>query len=140
MLRSTHRRIDIKFYPRVSLPFAQLYFTGNAYFNRSMRLYAKQAGYSLSDHGLCKTRRKKVGKTWHITAKSKSLPAKDEREVFELLGLRWVEPKDRNGYDAVAEQKMGEAGDEVGMEELSQSQGSHGSGVEWVMGFASQDD
>ena len=51
-----HRRVDIKWYPYDQLPFAQLYFTGSAYFNRSMRLYAKTIGFSLSDHGLQPTK------------------------------------------------------------------------------------
>ena len=40
-------------YPWPQYPFALLYFTGSAYFNRSMRLYAKRAhSMCLSDHGL----------------------------------------------------------------------------------------
>lgn len=35
-----NRRIDIKVYPKSQFPFAILYFTGSAYFNRSMRLFA----------------------------------------------------------------------------------------------------
>jgi DNA polymerase lambda len=49
---STHRRIDIKIYPRRNVGFALLYFTGSAHFNRSMRLYARKVGLSLSDHGI----------------------------------------------------------------------------------------
>lgn len=47
-----HRRIDIKVYPKDQYGFALLYFTGSDYFNRSMRLFAEQKGYTLSDHGL----------------------------------------------------------------------------------------
>lgn len=36
------RRIDIKFYPWRERIFAALYFTGNGYFNRSMRLWASR--------------------------------------------------------------------------------------------------
>ena len=36
------RRIDIKFYPWRERIFASLYFTGNGYFNRSMRLWASK--------------------------------------------------------------------------------------------------
>ncbi len=36
------RRIDIKFYPWRERIFASLYFTGNGYFNRSMRLWASR--------------------------------------------------------------------------------------------------
>lgn len=47
-----HRRIDIKVYPKDQYGFAILYFTGSDYFNRSMRLFAEQKGFTLSDHGL----------------------------------------------------------------------------------------
>jgi len=47
-----HRRIDIKVYPETERPFALLAFTGSGHFNRSMRLYARRAGYTLSDHNI----------------------------------------------------------------------------------------
>ena len=46
------RRIDLKVYPPDLMPYALLYFTGSAHFNRSMRYYAKRWGWSLSDKGL----------------------------------------------------------------------------------------
>jgi len=49
---SLHRRIDIKYYPREFYGFGVLYFTGNQQYNRSMRLFARKKGYSLSDRGL----------------------------------------------------------------------------------------
>jgi DNA polymerase lambda len=49
-----HRRLDIKIYLKQFYPFALLYFTGSAYFNRSMRLFAAKVGYNLSDLGLQK--------------------------------------------------------------------------------------
>lgn len=47
-----HRRIDIRYYPRETLPFALLYFTGSASFNRRMRQYLNECGWALSDVGL----------------------------------------------------------------------------------------
>jgi len=44
-----HRRIDLKSYPRSYVPFALLYFTGSAHFNRSMRLFCRQKNMTLSD-------------------------------------------------------------------------------------------
>ena len=48
-----HHRIDIKYYPLDQYAYATLYFTGSDMFNRSMRLYARKLGYSLSDRGMC---------------------------------------------------------------------------------------
>jgi len=47
-----HHRIDIKYYPIQQFAFATLYFTGSDMFNRSMRLFARKKGLSLSDHGI----------------------------------------------------------------------------------------
>ena len=50
------RRIDIKFYPYRERAYAMLYFTGNGFFNRSMRLWAsKEKGMILNDHVSPKT-------------------------------------------------------------------------------------
>jgi hypothetical protein len=79
-----HRRIDMKCYPMEEMPFALLYFTGNAYFNRSMRWYAKRKGLTLSDHGLCEcVRQRNVGKILiHDSVKVKC-----EKDIFDCLGL-----------------------------------------------------
>ena len=61
----THHRIDIKYYPIEQFAFATLYFTGSDMFNRSMRLYARKKGYSLSDHGICEVdRNSKSERIW----------------------------------------------------------------------------
>jgi DNA polymerase lambda len=41
-MEGKRRRIDIKFYPWRERAFASIYFTGNGYFNRSMRLWASR--------------------------------------------------------------------------------------------------
>ncbi|GMH64692.1 hypothetical protein TrRE_jg4866 [Triparma retinervis] len=105
-LNGVHKRIDIKFYPRRQLPFAQLYFTGNAYFNRSMRLYAKTVGYSLSDSGLFETMRKRIDGQNYVVSQGATLAAETEEDVFKLMGLVYVAPEDRNAYDAVATAKL----------------------------------
>ena len=46
------RRIDIKVYPKEQYGFALLYFTGSKNFNRDMRVFAEEKGFTLSDHGL----------------------------------------------------------------------------------------
>ena len=46
------RRIDIKSYPKEQFGYAILYFTGSGEFNRCMRGWALEKGYTLSDHGM----------------------------------------------------------------------------------------
>ena len=92
------RRVDIKFYPFREKAFATLYFTGNGYFNRSMRLYAKKRkGMALDDHGLY--RRDESYKN----SKGDRFETKSEKEVFDLLGLVYREPQQRDSFDAVRE-------------------------------------
>lgn len=82
-----YRRIDLLYTNKKEYPFALLYFTGDAAFNVSMRQYCLQLGYSLSEHGL---KEEKTGKfVDHVF--------EDEKDIFEFLGLQYVEPQHRNG-------------------------------------------
>lgn len=87
-----HRRIDIKVYPIEEYPFALLYFTGSNYFNRSMRFFCKKKGYSLSD----KCIRKVVRVFQEKIHEADPIPCKNEKEIFDLLGLEYKEPHERN--------------------------------------------
>ena len=78
-----HRRIDIKVYNKEEFPFALLYFTGSAFFNRSMRLFARKKGFHLSDKELVD---KKTGK---------KIECKNEEEIFIKLGVGYKKPEER---------------------------------------------
>ncbi|KAJ4457926.1 putative DNA polymerase lambda [Paratrimastix pyriformis] len=82
-----HRRIDMKVYPLSEFPFAVLYFTGSGYFNRSMRLLAKKKGFSLSDRHIVP----RVG-----GMKGSPIPCATERDIFEVLGMEYRTPEERN--------------------------------------------
>jgi len=88
------RRLDLKVYPAEEYAYALLYFTGSDHFNRSMRAYAKNKGYSLSDHGLVMAH--KVGANNVVRGLLNLRPAQTEQEIFAALGLDWREPIDRN--------------------------------------------
>ena len=91
--------MDIKFYPYSERVYATLYFTGNGFFNRSMRLWAKQKfKLKLSDHGLFDIR------DGRLVLKN----PKTEKEVFDRLGLQWKEPTERNNFDDVQSKRPGE--------------------------------
>ena len=76
-------RLDIEFLPRNEFAFGLLYFTGSKDFNKDMRWHAKKSGYILNQHGL-----KNVNtNVWSI--------ADTEEDIFEILNLEYVKPKDR---------------------------------------------
>ena len=93
-----HRRIDIKVYPRKYFAFALLYFTGSAHFNRSMRLFARKKGFSLSDKGLHPVIAQNFGQNGKESDKfvGESIPCDSEKEIFEALHLPYRLPSERN--------------------------------------------
>eukprot|EP00850_Spirogloea_muscicola_P023111 SM000329S12574 [mRNA] locus=s329:19218:22724:- [translate_table: standard] len=84
------RRIDIKVYPRHQLPFALIAFTGNDVLNRKIRYRAMTMGYKLNDKGLFPRACKQA------QSNAMSLSCQTEREIFERLGLDYLEPHKRN--------------------------------------------
>ena len=95
-----HRRLDIKSFPYHLWSFALLYFTGSDHFNRSMRLWAKKLGWTLSDKGLmpafrmAKTQDSSTDYTYQDDKvwTGDSLVCNSEQEIFEALGLVYVDP------------------------------------------------
>ena len=82
-----YRRIDLLYTNKKEYPFAVLYFTGEASFNVNMRAYCMTKGLSLSEHGI------KDDKTGEFI----DIGAKTEKDIFEYIGLEYIEPTDRNG-------------------------------------------
>ncbi len=106
--RDTHRRLDVKVYAPQHYAYAMIYFTGNDYFNRSMRCYAKACGYSLCDKGLRKAARSGVshrdGKYIdNKVAVGRLVVCDTEKDVFDVLGLDYKEPHERNVSDNATE-------------------------------------
>ena len=97
--RGKHRRIDIKFYPYAEKVYSMIYFTGNGYFNRSIRLFAqRKKGWKLNDQGLF----------FNALGTGRRFKAKTEKDVFDKLGLIYKEPTERDGFDAVVETESNE--------------------------------
>jgi DNA polymerase/3'-5' exonuclease PolX len=80
------RRIDILYSPKSEYAFAQLYFTGNDAFNIEMRTLAANKGFILNEKRL-------VDKHTGIAV---SQHFQSERDIFDFLGLEYVEPSLRN--------------------------------------------
>jgi DNA polymerase/3'-5' exonuclease PolX len=77
------RRLDILIAPVDEYYYSLLYFTGSNIFNIGMRSYVKNKfGLSLSEHGF-----------------DKNKPViKSEKDIFEYLKLKYVEPKNRTNF------------------------------------------
>jgi len=75
-------QFDIRVFPHRAKGAALLFSTGSARFNVQMRSHAKRLGFKLNRYGVWK------GDT-NLTV------GFDEKQIFELLGLKYVEPKDR---------------------------------------------
>ena len=93
-----HRRLDLKAYAGVQAPFAFVYFTGSSHFNRSLRLFAKQCGLTMGDGGVAACERNELG---NRVSTGVSVACRSEREVFDLLGVGYKGPRERNCFDLV---------------------------------------
>jgi DNA polymerase IV len=91
------RRIDFLLVPETELGAALIYFTGNDIFNRSIRLLASKKGMRLNQTGLYQevaAGPRQRGKPKSAT-RGKLLEGRDERRIFEILGVKWREAHER---------------------------------------------
>ena len=89
----TWRRIDFLFVPGDELGAALIYFTGNDVFNRSLRLLASKKGMCLNQRGLFANTLRRSDRV-KLTA-GYLLESRDEKRIFELLGVPWRPPHHR---------------------------------------------
>jgi DNA polymerase/3'-5' exonuclease PolX len=80
------RRIDIRFIPTESIGAAKLYFTGCGEFNKRMRSFAISKGYTINEYGIY---------NFHNKMKGDIIKTKTETDIFNLLGLDYIEPVNR---------------------------------------------
>jgi DNA polymerase IV len=90
---STWRRIDLLLVPEEELGAALLYFTGNDIWNRSMRLLASKKGMRLNQRGLYKDVLRDYGR--EKLSEGTPVEGRDERKIFEALGVPWRPPEHR---------------------------------------------
>ncbi|EXJ85006.1 hypothetical protein A1O3_05681 [Capronia epimyces CBS 606.96] len=88
------RRIDLLFVPWAELGAALIYFTGNEYFNRSLRLHASRKQMRLNQHGLYADVMRGPGR--ERLADGRLLEGHDEKRIFEVLGVTYRPPEHRN--------------------------------------------
>ncbi|GMG21431.1 unnamed protein product [Ambrosiozyma monospora] len=82
---SKNRRVDIISVAYSNLGASLLYFAGNGYFNRCLRLLAGKKGLHLNERGLYKDK-----------SNTKLIESFSEKKILDILGVGWVEYKDRD--------------------------------------------
>ena len=90
---TTWRRLDLLLVPWDEMGAALIYFTGNDIFNRSIRLLASKRGMRLNQHGLYQDVMR--GKRREKITTGSLVESKDERRIFEILGVPWRPPEHR---------------------------------------------
>jgi DNA polymerase/3'-5' exonuclease PolX len=87
------RRIDIRFVARDDYAPALLYFTGSKTFNQKMRAEALKKGYTINEYGIYKLEQKNGN---FIHKKGKKIVVKSEKDIFDLIGMEYLKPEDRD--------------------------------------------
>lgn len=91
--RPVWRRIDFLLVPESEMGAALIYFTGNDIFNRSMRLLASKKGMRLNQRGLYKDVMR--GPQRVKVTEGELVEGRNERKIFDILGVKWREPHER---------------------------------------------
>ncbi|KAM5355946.1 hypothetical protein ACJ41O_002592 [Fusarium nematophilum] len=91
--RPVWRRIDFLLVPESEMGAALIYFTGNDIFNRSMRLLASKKGMRLNQRGLYRDVMR--GPQRVRVTEGELVEGRNERRIFEILGVKWREPHER---------------------------------------------
>lgn len=87
------RRIDLLIVPYEEIGAALIYFTGNDIFNRSLRLLASKKGMRLNQRGLYKEVMMEKGR--EKLREGTLVEGRDEKKIFEVLGVPWRPPEHR---------------------------------------------
>lgn len=88
IIKSIHRQLDIHFVSNNIYYTALLHFTGSKLFNVKMRDIALKNGYTLTEHGLFEINDNGL--------KGKMIEINSEKDVFDILKVKYLSPKDRN--------------------------------------------
>ena len=86
-LGDINRRIDIRFVPYDSYAPALMYFTGSSQFNKIFRGIANDRGYTLNEYGIYEFKDK---------IKGDKIPVFSEEDIFKLVGVKYMTPKQRD--------------------------------------------
>ncbi len=93
----TNLQVDIRIVKKKSFGAAKMYFTGSKAHTVALRKMAKEQGYKINEYGIYKGKKRIAGKT--------------EGEMYEKLGLSYIEPELRENLgeiEAAKEDKLPE--------------------------------
>jgi len=93
-LNNNDVQIDLFYTTLDNLPFALFHYTGSKKFNIRTRRLAKIKGYKLNQYGLFRMVDK--GKMDEDKMAKTGKKIKTERDIFDILGVTWKEPHERN--------------------------------------------
>ncbi len=85
---------DLRIVSDSEYPFALLYFTGSVEHNTTLRGRARKLGLKLNEYGLFRG--------------ENSLPCKNEEEIYEALGLKYIQPELREDKGEIEAAEEGE--------------------------------
>lgn len=91
---------DLRIVSEPEFPFAMNYFTGSKEHNVEMRSLARKKGWSLNEYGFSPVEE---------GSRKKAPVCKDESELYEFLGLRYIAPELRENmgeFDAAREDRL----------------------------------
>ena len=111
IVTSAGMQVDLRVLPTDNFGAALLYFTGSKDHNVKIRGLAQKKGLTLNDWGLYKETdwEKEADKKPGEAPRIKSLAGKTEEEIYEKLGLPWIDPElreDRGEIDAALSKKL----------------------------------
>jgi DNA polymerase (family X) len=93
-LKNNQMQVDIRIVHPSSFGAALLYFTGSKEHNIQLRTFARNRGMKINEYGVFDEKNGKL------------LAAKTEKEVYALLGFRYIEPEQRLGRSELKENRV----------------------------------
>lgn len=91
-----YRHLDIFYHERLVYPFALLFTTGSKELNVNMRNHAQKLGYSLNERNIRKVNSEgRLVSTDEYLDKIKKPYPITEKDIFDFLTFKYIEPKDR---------------------------------------------
>lgn len=103
------RRIDMRWVNEDAWPYTIFYFTGSRQFVVDMRAKAKSMGLTMNEYGM-------------IGPKGENYPAKTEKDIFNYLGVQYLEPQQRSIISKTAYAPIGPVPQQIQKEEIKKEE------------------